>query len=230
MESNLPEQGDRSARQPGYGTLIALVAAWLSVMLVVFGITGALRASPADMPMGAIWVNAHAAGSPSFFIVQDGQRLILERDKHSLLLHDAMVYFAWALLSFAGVLLLLGKLKNQPGWVMSNPVPRSVAAVLIILVVNWWAYSETAYLIKGERLVLDPVADVVSNNGVVLDQFRNLSAFQAKMIHGKLTSYSISMQFRDRPESDFGGFDVGSDVIPLADDLNERIHAMRAGN
>lgn len=228
MEGNLTEQTDRDIKQPGYWPLILLVAVWATLTLTIFWSAGVFRTSPTEMPAGAIWVNAHSSGDPSFYIVEDGPRLIVERNKHSLWPHDAMVYFAWLLFGLAAVMALLGKLGNQRSWFLSNPVARSCTAVLVILVVTWWAYSETAYLIRGDRLILDPVADVVSDNGVVIDRFRRLSLFQARTSYGRHTSYFISMQFKDRANSDFGGDDLGSDVIPLAEDLNRRIQAMRA--
>lgn len=230
MESNLPGQEERDAKQRVYSLLLVLAAVWLSVTLTIFWSTGVFRTSPADMPVGALWVNAHSSGDPSFYIVEDGPRLILERNKHSLWLHDALVYCGWVLFCFAGIMALLGKFANQRSWLMSNPVTRSCSAVLIISVVTWWAYTETAYLIRGDRLIFDPVADVVTDNGVVVDRFHNLSLFRATASYGRYTAYYIGMQFRDRPYYEFGGYDLGSDVMPMADDLNSRVQAMRAEN
>lgn len=228
MESNLPGEEERDAKRLGYNVLIMAAAVWVSLTLTVFWSTGAFRTSPADMPAGAIWVNAHTSDDPSFYIVDDGPRLILERNKHSLLLHDAVVYCAWVLFCLAGIVTLLGKVGNQRSWFMSNPVVRSCTAIVAITLVTWWAYSETTYLMKGERLILDPVADVVSDNDVVVDRFHDLSSFQARTTYGRHTDYFIGMQFKDRENYEFGGFDLGKDVIPLADDLNDRIQAMRA--
>lgn len=230
MESNLPEQEVRDAKPLGYGPLISVVAVWAALTLTVFWSAGVFRTSPADMPAGAVWINAHSSGDPSFYIVEDGPRLILERNKHSLWLHDALVIFGWVLFCLAGIMALLGKLRNQRSWFMSNPVARSCGAVLMIVVATWWAYSETTYLMRGDRLTFDPVADVVTDNGVVVDRFHNLSLFRARTTYGRYTDYFIGMQFRDRPYFEFGGDDLGSDVIPMADDLNSRIQAMRAEN
>lgn len=230
MESNLPGQEDRDPKQLGYRPLILVVAVWAILTLIIFWSTGVFRTSPADMPAGAIWINAHSSGDPSFYIVADGPRLVLERNKHSLWLHDALVIFGWVFICLAGIMALLGKLRNQRSWFMSNPVARSCTAVLVILVVTWWAYSETAYLMRGDRLILDPVADVVTDNDVVVDRFHNLSLFRARTSYGRQTDYFIGMQFRDRSNYEFGGYDLGSDVIPMADDLNSRLQGMRAEN
>jgi hypothetical protein len=225
MQTNIEE----ADKEPSLAITVAkLVAVWLVFAVVVCALGGGFSHGPKDIPAGMSWVNSEDASSSTFYVLRDGPHLILDLNKHAMLLMTVlfcgfMVFAAY--LSWQG---FRGQVKDRSGE-MLTPGKQLLMGVAMAVLVLILGYFNVGNMLLHQRLDLDPASDMVSMNGQMLTRFQDIQGFRGYETHGGKggTQYHLLMEISGAEPVALGGHSPNSDVEPLATRLNGYLAEVR---